>query len=85
MSHLARELDRQLVWIEKQTKDLTQAVEDLVRAGSDLMSGTDGWDEAQAAAIREAIVFHADECGEYILHARAQVDAFRERLAGSGR
>lgn len=84
MSHLARELDRQLVWIEKRTKDLTSAVEDLVRAGSALTSGTDGWDEAQAEAIREAIVFHADECGQYISQAQAEVDAFRERIAGSG-
>lgn len=84
MSELSRELYRQVLYIERQTNDLAQAVEELVRAGTALMSGTDGWDEAQAEAIRTAMYDHADECGRYITQAQAEVDEFRQRLAGSG-
>ncbi|TWP45959.1 hypothetical protein FKR81_37700 [Lentzea tibetensis] len=84
MSHLARELHRQLWFIERQAKDLMQSVQSLLSDGNLLMSGTDGWDEAQAGAIRTEIHDHADECDRRISQAQAEVDEFRQRLAGSG-
>lgn len=84
MSQLARELDRQLVWLEKIAKDLAQAVGDLVLTGNSLMKGTEWWDEAQADAIRMALNDHADECGRYITTAHAEVLEFHRQLSGGG-
>lgn len=80
MSHLARELDRQLVWIERQTRDLQIAVEQLVSDGNALMSGDELWDDLQAEAIRRAIADRADNCGRSIANAHAEATAFGEQL-----
>ena len=80
MSHLARELDRQLVWIEKQERDLQAAVEDLANAGHSLMDDGQLWDDAQADTIRQAIRDWADNCGRSIANARFEANEFRKLL-----
>lgn len=54
MSHLAREIDRQLVWIEKHADDLMATVKDLSADVRAEMQGP-GWDEVQCQAIRLAL------------------------------
>lgn len=85
MSHLARELHRQLLWIEQEAKELMSAVEELAAAGNVLMSSTDGWDEIQAAGISAAIRDYADDCGRRIADARSDVELFRRELEDGGR
>lgn len=80
MSHLARELYRQLVWIDKQAQDLKLAVDDLTNAGNALMSDTEGWDEEQAAVISKALLDWGDNCGRSIGYATAELNEFRRDL-----
>lgn len=82
MSHLARELDRQLVWIEQQARDLQAAVEQLVNETGALMSDdeTGTWNERQADIIRRAINDWGDNCGRSIGSACTEVREFSAQL-----
>ncbi|MBB4910598.1 hypothetical protein [Actinophytocola algeriensis] len=80
MSHLARELDRHLEWIESQAEALQEAIEQLYRQTNALMNQHAGWNDEQAHIIRRAIADWGDNCGRSILHACDEVRQFREHL-----
>jgi hypothetical protein len=80
MSHLACELDRQLVWIERQARELQIAVEQLISEGNALMNGDELWDEGQAGIIRQATNDWADNCGRSIAFACSELNEFRTQL-----
>ncbi|MBP2322631.1 hypothetical protein JOF56_003016 [Kibdelosporangium banguiense] len=79
MSHLAREIDRQLVWIEKHADDLMATVKDLSADVRAEMQGP-GWDEVQCQAIRLALNNWGDNCGRSIMSTEAELRAFRQEL-----
>lgn len=80
MSHLARELDRQLGWIERQTRELQVAVEQLIIEGKALMNDNGLWNEAQVDTIGRAINEWADNCGRNIDIAHLEATEFRNQL-----
>jgi hypothetical protein len=85
VSHLARELDRQLVWIERQARELQTAVEQLMSEGNALMNDREGWDERQADTIYRAVSDFADDSGRYLATACAVVTEFGEQLSRAHR
>ena len=80
MSHLARELDRHVTWIEQQEEELREAVEGLVRDVQGRRSSTGTWDEQQVQAIDQAVRDLGDNVGRSIAVARREVDDFHRAL-----
>jgi hypothetical protein len=80
--YIARELDRQLAWIEQQARDLQAAVEQLINEARALMNddGTWSWNEQQADIIRRAVNDLGDNCGRSIGDGCNEVHEFNARL-----